>query len=114
MNSDPFTKEFSDPYLSILEGPGSFFGNRSFVLHGVNATRLACGNFQLVSSGNSSTGGGNSTNENGGGNGGGYGVGNGNGSGGASTTAPITGGASSMMASVVGIIGIFAAAAILL
>ncbi|CCF32418.1 superoxide dismutase [Colletotrichum higginsianum] len=38
-------KTYIDPYLSIVEGPGSFFGNRSFVFHFANKTRISCANF---------------------------------------------------------------------
>ncbi|KZL81176.1 superoxide dismutase [Colletotrichum incanum] len=39
---------YIDRYLSIVQGPGSFFGNRSFVLHFANKTRISCANFKLV------------------------------------------------------------------
>ncbi|KAK1990324.1 superoxide dismutase, partial [Colletotrichum falcatum] len=40
-----YEKVYLDPYLSIAEGPGSFFGNRSFVFHFANKTRITCANF---------------------------------------------------------------------
>ncbi|KAF9879043.1 superoxide dismutase [Colletotrichum karsti] len=46
---DGYEKTYVDPYLSIVEGPGSFFGNRSFVFHYANKTRITCANFKLVS-----------------------------------------------------------------
>ncbi|KAF6818598.1 superoxide dismutase [Colletotrichum sojae] len=46
---DGYDKTYVDPYLSIVEGPGSFFGNRSFVFHFANKTRISCANFKLVS-----------------------------------------------------------------
>lgn len=52
---------FLDLYLSSAEGPGSFFGNRSIVIHTSNATRLTCANFTL-STGNSTSGGNSSAN----------------------------------------------------
>jgi hypothetical protein len=39
---------YADPYVSLKPGIGSFFGNRSFVLHFANTTRLACANFSSV------------------------------------------------------------------
>ncbi|KAL0939335.1 superoxide dismutase [Colletotrichum truncatum] len=46
---DGFEQTYVDPYLSIVEGPGSFFGNRSFVFHFANKTRISCANFKLIS-----------------------------------------------------------------
>ncbi|KAK1973434.1 superoxide dismutase [Colletotrichum cereale] len=43
-----YEKTYVDPYLSIAEGPGSFFGNRSFVFHFANKTRISCANFKLI------------------------------------------------------------------
>ncbi|GKT48318.1 cell surface Cu-only superoxide dismutase ARB_03674 [Colletotrichum spaethianum] len=43
-----YEKTYVDPYLSIVEGPGSFFGNRSFVFHFANKTRISCANFKLI------------------------------------------------------------------
>ncbi|KAK7433425.1 superoxide dismutase [Colletotrichum acutatum] len=36
--------------LETSAGPGSFFGNRSFVLHFANKTRITCANFRMVES----------------------------------------------------------------
>ncbi|KAJ0168485.1 Cell surface Cu-only superoxide dismutase [Colletotrichum tanaceti] len=46
--SGDYEKTYVDPYLSIVEGPGSFFGNRSFVFHFANKTRISCANFKLI------------------------------------------------------------------
>ncbi|RDW74047.1 hypothetical protein BP5796_07489 [Coleophoma crateriformis] len=48
IDSDPFTAEFSDDFASTVDGIGAFFGNRSFVVHFANKTRITCANFQLV------------------------------------------------------------------
>ncbi|KAF4989716.1 hypothetical protein FDECE_14631 [Fusarium decemcellulare] len=45
IDSDPFEAEFIDYYASTKQGIGAFFGNRSFVLHYSNTTRLTCANF---------------------------------------------------------------------
>ncbi|KAJ2896098.1 uncharacterized protein MKZ38_005889 [Zalerion maritima] len=42
---------FWDEFLSMVEGPGAFFGNRSVVLHFANKTRIACANFELKNPG---------------------------------------------------------------
>ena len=45
-----------------MDGLGSFLGNRSINIHSANTTRLACANFELVSSTcNSSVSGSNTT-----------------------------------------------------
>ncbi|OLN94337.1 Cell surface Cu-only superoxide dismutase [Colletotrichum chlorophyti] len=49
-----YEKTYVDPYLSIVEGPGSFFGNRSIVFHFANKTRITCANFKLVTKPDSS------------------------------------------------------------
>ncbi|KAI4245396.1 MAG: hypothetical protein L6R40_002456 [Gallowayella cf. fulva] len=54
ITTDPFSTAFLDLYLSTHQGPASFFGNRSIVIHTSNATRLTCANFTLTT-GNSST-----------------------------------------------------------
>ncbi|TDZ14998.1 Cell surface Cu-only superoxide dismutase [Colletotrichum sidae] len=46
---DGYDKTYVDPFLSIVQGPGSFFGNRSVVFHFANKTRITCANFKLVS-----------------------------------------------------------------
>ncbi|KAG6112419.1 hypothetical protein E4U13_004300 [Claviceps humidiphila] len=45
INSDPFTAEYVDKYLSLKEDDPAFFGNRSFVIHLANNTRVTCANF---------------------------------------------------------------------
>ncbi|KAJ0142242.1 putative Respiratory burst oxidase [Fusarium oxysporum f. sp. albedinis] len=45
ITSDPFTADYIDYYASTKEGIGAYFGNRSFVLHYANKTRLTCANF---------------------------------------------------------------------
>ncbi|KAL9105274.1 MAG: hypothetical protein Q9227_009533 [Pyrenula ochraceoflavens] len=49
-----FTASYLDLYTSTQEGLGSFFGNRSLVVHSANATRLNCANFTMVSAGSGS------------------------------------------------------------
>lgn len=53
-NSNIPPSSFLDLYLSTVQGPASFFGNRSIVIHTSNTTRLTCANFTLVA-GNSTT-----------------------------------------------------------
>ncbi|KAF4976305.1 hypothetical protein FZEAL_7021 [Fusarium zealandicum] len=48
IESDPFEDSYIDRYASTKEGLGAFFGNRSFVLHYANKTRLTCANFVLA------------------------------------------------------------------
>jgi hypothetical protein len=36
---------YTDPYVSLVPGAPSYFGNRSFVIHYANTTRYACANF---------------------------------------------------------------------
>lgn len=43
-----FMAKYRDPYVSTQEGLGSFFGNRSIVIHARNGTRLTCANFTRV------------------------------------------------------------------
>ncbi|EGY18390.1 hypothetical protein VD0002_g5519 [Verticillium dahliae] len=51
-SDDPFEATYVDPYSSLIEGQGSFFGNRSFVLHfSSNLTRITCANFELKAGG---------------------------------------------------------------
>ncbi|KAL2064845.1 hypothetical protein VTL71DRAFT_3985 [Oculimacula yallundae] len=47
--SDPFEATFTDAYASTFPGIGAFFGNRSFVIHYANKTRISCANFILLS-----------------------------------------------------------------
>lgn len=49
MNGTSFKASYTDPFVSLQEGMGSFFGNRSFVIHFANTTRIACGNFSSLS-----------------------------------------------------------------
>ncbi|KAG5919360.1 hypothetical protein E4U42_006539 [Claviceps africana] len=53
INSDPFTAEYVDKFLSLKEDDPAFFGNRSFVIHLANTTRVACADF--VRGGSNST-----------------------------------------------------------
>lgn len=48
---------YLDLYLSTVQGPASFFGNRSLVVHSNNATRLTCANFTLIAGNSTITGG---------------------------------------------------------
>ncbi|KAL8660345.1 MAG: hypothetical protein Q9202_006654 [Teloschistes flavicans] len=79
ITTNPFQTSFLELYLSTVQGPASFFGNRSIVIHTSNTTRLTCANFTLTS-GNSSSGG-NSTSP------------SGNGTVAGSSPVPFTGGA---------------------
>ncbi|KAJ4414257.1 hypothetical protein N0V82_008039 [Gnomoniopsis sp. IMI 355080] len=45
---DTFTATYTDDFASTLEGIGAFFGNRSFVFHLANTTRVTCANFKPV------------------------------------------------------------------
>ncbi|KAI0390928.1 superoxide dismutase [Xylariaceae sp. FL0594] len=45
ITSDPFTAQFHDDFTSMQEGPGSYFLNRSIVVHFANKTRITCANF---------------------------------------------------------------------
>ncbi|KAG6036836.1 hypothetical protein E4U41_005472 [Claviceps citrina] len=45
INSDPFTAEYVDKHLSLKEDDPAFFGNRSFVIHLANSTRITCADF---------------------------------------------------------------------
>ncbi|KAI4173017.1 MAG: hypothetical protein LQ348_006650 [Seirophora lacunosa] len=49
ITTSPFQTAFLDLYLSTAQGPSSFFGNRSIVIHTSNTTRLTCANFTLTS-----------------------------------------------------------------
>ncbi|KAM3443620.1 hypothetical protein MY4824_000506 [Beauveria thailandica] len=50
ITSDPFITEFTDPFTSLQPGAEAFFGDRSFVLHYANTTRLTCADFHKVES----------------------------------------------------------------
>jgi len=49
ITSDPYTATYTDDFSSTLNGLGSFFGNRSFVVHFANKTRITCANFAKAS-----------------------------------------------------------------
>ncbi|KAJ6445968.1 superoxide dismutase protein [Purpureocillium lavendulum] len=49
VTSDPFQAQYVDKFSSLKEGEGSFFGNRSFVFHFGNTTRITCANFVKIS-----------------------------------------------------------------
>ncbi|KAI1481961.1 hypothetical protein K445DRAFT_320785 [Daldinia sp. EC12] len=49
-SSEPFTAKFHDPYTSLKEGDGAYFGNRSLVFHFANKTRISCANFVVSGS----------------------------------------------------------------
>lgn len=51
ITTDPFTASYVDPYVSSRPGVGSFFGNRSIVVHTSKTTRLTCASFVLSSNG---------------------------------------------------------------
>lgn len=48
---DTFEASYTDPFVSTLEGLGSFFGNRSIVFHYANKTRVSCASFEKVTQG---------------------------------------------------------------
>ncbi|KAI0117704.1 superoxide dismutase [Nemania sp. FL0031] len=48
ITSDPFTAKFHDNFTSVSEGPGSYFLNRSIVVHFANKTRITCANFAVL------------------------------------------------------------------
>ncbi|KAL8989874.1 MAG: hypothetical protein Q9177_001332 [Variospora cf. flavescens] len=52
ITTSSFQTAYLDLYLSTAQGPGSFFGNRSIVIHTSNTTRLTCANFTLTSGNN--------------------------------------------------------------
>ncbi|KIV99456.1 uncharacterized protein PV09_08882 [Verruconis gallopava] len=43
-----FSASYVDNYISLTPGTPAFMGNRSFVLHFSNKTRITCANFKLV------------------------------------------------------------------
>ncbi|KAF2126634.1 hypothetical protein P153DRAFT_297533 [Dothidotthia symphoricarpi CBS 119687] len=51
-----FYTEFVDAYLSTEAGTPGFFGGLGFVLHSANTTRITCANFEMVESGNATSG----------------------------------------------------------
>lgn len=48
ITSDPFTAKFHDNFTAVSEGPGSYFLNRSVVVHFANKTRITCANFTVL------------------------------------------------------------------
>ncbi|KAM0332588.1 hypothetical protein ACHAQA_002872 [Verticillium albo-atrum] len=49
---DPFEATYVDRFSSLIDGEGSFLGNRSFVVHfSANLTRITCANFVLKAEG---------------------------------------------------------------
>lgn len=48
ITADPFTAKYVDLFASTQQGLGTYFGNRSIVLHLANKTRITCANFVLV------------------------------------------------------------------
>ncbi|PQE20044.1 superoxide dismutase protein [Rutstroemia sp. NJR-2017a BVV2] len=52
ITSDPFTASYADDFASTTPGLGSFFGNRSIVVHFGNKTRITCANFTLAAATN--------------------------------------------------------------
>ncbi|KAJ8106884.1 hypothetical protein ONZ43_g6910 [Nemania bipapillata] len=48
ITSDPFTAKFHDDFTAVSEGPGSYFLNRSIVVHFANKTRITCANFTVL------------------------------------------------------------------
>lgn len=46
--SDTYTATYLDKFASTVDGIGAFFGNRSFVFHFANTTRITCANFAAV------------------------------------------------------------------
>ena len=55
ITQDPFTAEYTDPFSSLQEGTPAYLGNRSFVLHFANKTRITCANFQASRIGSNQT-----------------------------------------------------------
>jgi hypothetical protein len=50
ITSDPFHVKFHDDFTSMSQGPGSYFLNRSLVVHFANKTRITCANFATLDS----------------------------------------------------------------
>lgn len=53
--TETYQRSYTDDYLSTTPGSPYFFGDKSFVIHSSNATRLTCANFELVSSSSNGT-----------------------------------------------------------
>ncbi|EFR01558.1 cu-Zn superoxide dismutase [Nannizzia gypsea CBS 118893] len=51
-----FMAKYHELYVATQQGLGTFFGNRSIVIHAKNGTRLTCANFALVDHSGCSTG----------------------------------------------------------
>ncbi|KAK1963916.1 hypothetical protein LY78DRAFT_704808 [Colletotrichum sublineola] len=43
-----YEQTYIDRYLSLVQGLGSFIGNRSFVFHFANKTRISCANLKQI------------------------------------------------------------------
>ncbi|TVY34858.1 Cell surface Cu-only superoxide dismutase, partial [Lachnellula subtilissima] len=50
IEQDPFVATYTEDFATTVPGLGSFFGNRSFVIHFANKTRITCANFALAGS----------------------------------------------------------------
>ncbi|KAI1430159.1 superoxide dismutase [Xylaria sp. FL1777] len=48
ITSDPYKAKFHDDFTAMREGPGSYFLNRSIVVHFANKTRITCANFTVL------------------------------------------------------------------
>jgi hypothetical protein len=48
ITSDPFTLTFTDKFASTKMDSDAFFGDKSFVIHYANTTRLTCANFEQM------------------------------------------------------------------
>ncbi|KAI0525988.1 superoxide dismutase [Xylaria bambusicola] len=48
ITADPFKAKFHDDFTAMKEGPGSYFLNRSIVVHFANKTRITCANFTVL------------------------------------------------------------------
>ncbi|RWA09059.1 hypothetical protein EKO27_g6028 [Xylaria grammica] len=55
ITSDPFRARVHDDFTAMSEGPGSYFLNRSIVVHFANKTRITCANFFTTPQNNAST-----------------------------------------------------------
>lgn len=62
ITSDPFSASYLDEFATTMPGLGSFFGNRSMVIHLANSTRVTCANFVQSGTKSGSGGGSSSTN----------------------------------------------------
>ncbi|KAF2145503.1 uncharacterized protein K452DRAFT_206862, partial [Aplosporella prunicola CBS 121167] len=45
INSSAISSQFNDAYVALIPGNAAYFGNRSFVVHSADKTRLGCANF---------------------------------------------------------------------